>query len=41
MAGTISLTQSDYGIKPYKAMMGALKVRDSLDVVLAAKLPAG
>jgi len=41
VAGTIPLTQSDYGIKPYKAMMGALKVRDSLDIVLAAKLPAG
>jgi len=39
VAGTIQLTQSDYGIKPYKAMMGALKVRDSVDIVLYAKLP--
>ncbi len=41
VSGTIQLTQSDYGIKPYKAMMGALKVRDSVDIVLDAKLPAG
>jgi len=39
VGGTIGLTQSDYGIKPYKAMMGALKVRDDVEIVLAAQLP--
>lgn len=39
VAGTIKLTQSDFGIKPYKAMMGALKVSDDIEIVLAAQLP--
>jgi polyisoprenoid-binding protein YceI len=29
---TASVVQSDYGIKPYRGFMGALKVRDSVDV---------
>jgi len=41
VAGTIPLTQSDWEIKPYRGLMGALKVRDSLDIVLDARLPAG
>ena len=39
--GTIPLTQSDWGIKPYRGLMGALKVRDQLEIVIAAPLPAG
>jgi polyisoprenoid-binding protein YceI len=39
--GTIPLTQSDWGIKPYRWLMGALKVRDELEIVLDARLPAG
>jgi len=39
--GTIPLTQSDWGIKPYRGLMGALKVRDVLEIVLDARLPAG
>jgi polyisoprenoid-binding protein YceI len=39
VSGTISLTQSDWGIKPYRGLMGALKVRDEVEVVLAANLP--
>ena len=41
VGGTIPLTQSDWGIKPYRGLMGALKVRDSLEIVLDAHLPAG
>ena len=37
---TAKLTQSDFGIKPYSAMLGALKVRDSLEVVCKAQLSA-
>ena len=40
VTGTIPLTQSDWGIKPYKAMMGALKVKDEVDVVIDARLPS-
>ena len=34
VSGTIPLTQSDWGIKPYRGLMGALKVRDEVDVVI-------
>jgi hypothetical protein len=37
--GTLLVTQSEWGIKPYRAFMGALKVRDSVEVVLEAQLP--
>ncbi|MGI8413047.1 MAG: YceI family protein [Solirubrobacteraceae bacterium] len=39
VSATVPLTQSEWGIKPYKAMMGALKVRDQVEVVLDAPLP--
>jgi polyisoprenoid-binding protein YceI len=34
VTGTIPLTQSAWGIKPYRGLMGALKVRDSLEIVV-------
>jgi polyisoprenoid-binding protein YceI len=37
--GTIPLAQSSWGIKPYRGLMGALKVRDELEVLVAARLP--
>jgi polyisoprenoid-binding protein YceI len=36
VSGTIPLTQSRWGIKPYRGLMGALKVRDDVEVVLEA-----
>jgi len=41
ISGTIPLTQSDWGIKPYRGLMGALKVRDEIEVVVAATLASG
>jgi len=38
ISGTIPLTQSDWGIKPYRGLMGALKVRDEVEIVIAANL---
>jgi polyisoprenoid-binding protein YceI len=38
--GTVPLTQSEWGIKPFTALMGALKVKDEVEVVLDARLPA-
>jgi polyisoprenoid-binding protein YceI len=38
---TIPLTQTAWGIKPYRGLMGALKVRDELEVVIDAQLPPG
>ena len=37
--GTLPLTQSEWGIKPYRAMMGALKVRDTIEVIIDVPLP--
>jgi hypothetical protein len=38
ISGTIPLTQSDWGIKPYRGLMGALKVRDEVEIVIATNL---
>lgn len=38
VSGTIPLTQSRWGIKPYRGLMGALKVRDELEIVIDASL---
>ncbi len=39
LTGTLPLVQSEFGIKPYKAMMGALKVKDAIEIVLDVRLP--
>ena len=40
ITGTLKVTQSDWGLKPYKGLMGALKVRDDVDIVVDVALPA-
>ena len=40
LSGSAELQQSDWGIKPYSAMMGTLKVRDNVELVLDASLPS-
>ncbi len=37
--GTGTLVQSAYGIKPYTAFFGALKVRDAVDIEVNAVIP--
>ena len=39
VTGTVPLTQSEWGIKPYRGLMGALKVRDDVEIVLDGRLP--
>jgi len=39
-SGTLSITQSAWGIKPYRAFMGALKVKDQVEIVLDVALPS-
>jgi len=39
--GSVTLSQSTFGIKQYKALMGALKVADAVTVNIEAKLPTG
>jgi len=41
VTGTIPVTQSAWGIKPYRGLMGALKVRDDIEVVIDARLTPG
>jgi hypothetical protein len=38
---TARLLQSDFAIKPYSALLGALKVRDALEIVACAQLESG
>ena len=35
IAGTAVVKQSDWGIKPYSALFGALKVKDEVEVELS------
>ncbi|MBO0808490.1 MAG: YceI family protein [Actinobacteria bacterium] len=37
---TASVTQSDFGLKPYTGFMGALRVRDAVDIEAEGTLPA-
>ena len=39
-SGTMTLKQSDWGIKPFSALMGALKLADELKIVVEATVPA-
>jgi len=38
--GTMAVKQTEWGIKPYSAMMGALKLADTLRIVVEANVPA-
>lgn len=38
LTGSAALNQSDWGIKPYSALFGALKVNDEVKVVVEGKL---
>jgi hypothetical protein len=39
VGGTLPLTQSEWGVKPYRGLMGALKVRDAVEIVVDVQLP--
>lgn len=41
VTATIPVTQTAWGITPQSAMMGQLRVRDDVDVVVEARLPVG
>jgi polyisoprenoid-binding protein YceI len=38
LTGTIPVVPSQWGIKPYRGLMGALKVRDDVEIVIDAPL---
>jgi polyisoprenoid-binding protein YceI len=39
--GSAKVTQSDWGMKPYSALFGALKVNDDVEVVIDGRVPTG
>ena len=39
--GSLTINQSNFGIKQFSAMMGALKVKDSVTIEIEGKLPTG
>jgi len=39
LSGSAKITQSAWGMKPYSALFGALKVNDEVEVVLDGKVP--
>jgi polyisoprenoid-binding protein YceI len=40
LTGAVTLTQSDFGIKPFSILFGTLKVVDEVEVSIDASLPA-
>jgi polyisoprenoid-binding protein YceI len=40
VTGSLALRQTEWGITPYRALMGALKVRDEVEVRVDLRLPA-
>jgi polyisoprenoid-binding protein YceI len=41
VSGRLTIRQTDFGIKPFSAMLGALKVSDSADIEVDVRLPSG
>ena len=39
ISGSVTLSQKDFGIKQFSAMMGALKVSDQVEVVVEGQVP--
>ena len=40
MTARVTVTQSEFGVKPYSLMMGALKVADAVTIDFAGTHPA-
>ena len=40
VTGKTTISQKDFGIKPFSAMMGAIKLRDDVDFELTVNLPS-
>lgn len=41
MSGVLPVTQTEFGIKPYRGFMGALRVRDTVELAVDVRLPSG
>lgn len=41
VTGGTRFLQSDFGIKPFSALLGALKVKDEVEIAVTVNLPAG
>ncbi|MBV8942865.1 MAG: YceI family protein [Solirubrobacterales bacterium] len=40
LSGVLPVTQTEFGIKPYRGFMGALKVRDTVELAVDVRLPS-
>jgi polyisoprenoid-binding protein YceI len=40
IVATTSIVQTDFGIEPYSALLGALRVKDVVDVTMEVRLPS-
>lgn len=40
LTGRLTVTQTAFGVKPYRGLMGALKVRDDVEIAVDVALPA-
>lgn len=41
VSGSVRISQADFGIKQFSAMMGGLKVKDQVEVVIEGQVPTG
>jgi polyisoprenoid-binding protein YceI len=41
LTGTVTVTHSDFGVKPYSGFMGTLKIKDAVEIDFDVKLPQG
>jgi polyisoprenoid-binding protein YceI len=41
LSGSVTIKQTDWGISPYSALFGALKVADDVEVAIDVVLPSG
>jgi polyisoprenoid-binding protein YceI len=41
LSGSTTIKQTDFGMKPYSALFGALTVNDEVEVLVDAKVPTG
>lgn len=41
LSGSVTITHSDFGVKPYQGLMGALKIKDAVEIDLDVHVPRG
>jgi len=39
LTGSVTVTHSDFGVKPYQGLMGTLKIKDAVEIELDVRVP--